>query len=144
MVEIDFTCMEVVIPRVKFIEPMGYEMSVEVIEGFVQIILHSKVDSECPRWETYVEKMKEVQSILMEKDTKKKVDKVIESILKESSMSRKEFNEVKGVALEMKVSGQIDIITPTPIIVVGPIEQVTIAQSSVQAPVVPYAAIVQQ
>ena len=27
MVESDFTCMETVIPRVKFIEPMGYEMS---------------------------------------------------------------------------------------------------------------------
>ena len=27
MVEIDFTCMEAIIPWVKFIEPMGYEMS---------------------------------------------------------------------------------------------------------------------
>ena len=35
MVEIDNTFMEVVIPRVKFIEPMGYEMSVEFIEGYV-------------------------------------------------------------------------------------------------------------
>ena len=34
MVERDFTCMEVVIPRVKFIEPMGYEMSVDILEEF--------------------------------------------------------------------------------------------------------------
>ena len=27
MVEIDFICMEVVVPQVKFIEPMSYEMS---------------------------------------------------------------------------------------------------------------------
>ena len=33
LVEIDFTCMEVVVPWVKFIEPMGYEMSEEMIEG---------------------------------------------------------------------------------------------------------------
>ena len=33
MVETDFTCMEVVVPRVKFIEPMGYEMSAKLIEG---------------------------------------------------------------------------------------------------------------
>ena len=34
MVETNYTYMEVVIPRVKFIEPMGYEMSVELIEGY--------------------------------------------------------------------------------------------------------------
>ena len=39
MVETDFTCMEAVIIRVKFIEPMGYEMSEELIEGYAQIIL---------------------------------------------------------------------------------------------------------
>ena len=49
MVKIDFTCMEVVDPRVKFIEPMGYEMSIEVLEEFLQIILHLEIDKECPR-----------------------------------------------------------------------------------------------
>ena len=39
MVEIDFTCMEVVILRMKLIEPMGYEMSAELIEGYIQVIL---------------------------------------------------------------------------------------------------------
>ena len=39
MVEIDYTCMEAVVPRVKFIKPMGYEMSTELIEGYAQIIL---------------------------------------------------------------------------------------------------------
>ena len=49
MVETDYTCMEAVIPRVKFIEPMGYEMSSELIEGYAQIILQSEVESKCPR-----------------------------------------------------------------------------------------------
>ena len=35
MVEIDFTCMEVVVPRVIFIEPMGSEMSEELIKGYL-------------------------------------------------------------------------------------------------------------
>ena len=39
MVEIDDTYMEAVVPRMKFIEPMGYEMSTKLIEGYVQIIL---------------------------------------------------------------------------------------------------------
>ena len=50
MVEEDFTCMEAVVRRVKFIEPMGYEMSEDLIEGYVMIILHSEVDSNYPRW----------------------------------------------------------------------------------------------
>ena len=56
MVETDFACMDAVVPRVKFIEPMGYEMSDELIKGYTQIILHSKFDSECPRWEAYTKK----------------------------------------------------------------------------------------
>ena len=73
-------------------------MSAKLIEGYAQIILHSEVDFGCPRWGTYFEKMKEVQTNLIDKDTKKKVEKVIDSILKESEMSRKEFEEVKGIA----------------------------------------------
>ena len=60
MVEIDFTCMEAVIPRMRFIEPMGYEMSAKLIEGYVQIILQLDIDTSYPRWGTYVEKIKEV------------------------------------------------------------------------------------
>ena len=39
MVETYFTCMEALIPRMRFIEPMGYEMSAKLIEGYAQIIL---------------------------------------------------------------------------------------------------------
>ena len=53
MVETDTTCMEAIEPRVKFIEPMGYEMSEELIEGYVQIILKLEFDSTCPIWGTY-------------------------------------------------------------------------------------------
>ena len=101
-----------------------------------------KVDKECPRWGTYKEKMRQVQSSLMEKDTKKKVNKAIDSILKESGMTRKEFDELKGVRREMKASGQTKILTPTPIAIFGP--EVTIAQPCMQALVVPYAIIAQQ
>ena len=41
----------------------------------------------------------------MEKETKKKADKAIDSILKELGMSRKEFDELKGVAMGMRASG---------------------------------------
>ena len=82
MVEIDFTCMEVVVPQIKFIEPMGYEMSEDLIEGYVQVILHSEVDSNYPKWGTYTEKMREVKTIQVMKDSKKKVEKVIDFILK--------------------------------------------------------------
>ena len=82
MVEIDHTFMEAIVPRMKFIEPMGYEMSAELIEGYAQIILQSKIDTSCPRWGTYEEKIREVQSKQATQDFEKKVKKVIDSILK--------------------------------------------------------------
>ena len=62
MVEIDHTCMEAIVPRVKFIKPMGYEMSAELIDGYAQIILQLEIDTSCARWGTYEEKIREVQS----------------------------------------------------------------------------------
>ena len=76
-----------------------------MIEGHARIILHSEVDSNFPRWGTYIEKMREVKTSQIIKDSKKKVDKVIDSIPKELGMTRKEFDEVKGIAMEMKASG---------------------------------------
>ena len=34
IVETDFTCMEAVVLRVKFIEPMGYDMNEDLVEGY--------------------------------------------------------------------------------------------------------------
>ena len=68
---------------------MGYKMSEELIERYAQLILHSEVDSKFPRWGTYIEKMREVKTSQIIKDSKKKVDKVIDSILKESRVTRK-------------------------------------------------------
>ena len=86
--------------------------------------------------------MREVKTSQIIKDSKKKVDKVIDSILKEPRMSRKEFDEVKGIAMEMKANGQSELLTPTPIAVAGPTEEVTIYQKSAQTPTVPYAIVV--
>lgn len=59
-------------------------------------------------------------------------------------MSRKEFEEVKGIALKMKVIGQSKQLTPTPIIVVGPTGEVIVAHTSLQAPTMPYVVVAQQ
>ena len=82
-----------------------------------------------------------MQSSEVAKDSQKKVEKVIDSILKEFGMSCKEFEEVKGIAKEMKESGKTKILTPTPIDVVAP--KVIIAQVSTQEPNVPYAVVAQ-
>ena len=105
MVETNFTCMEAIILRMKFIEPMGYEMSTELIENYVKIILQSEIDTSCPRWGTYEEKIREVQSKQAVQESQKKVEKVIDSILKEYGMTHRDFEEVKGIAKEMKESG---------------------------------------
>ena len=72
--------------------------------------------------------MKGVQTNLMDKDIKNKVGKIIDSILNKSRMQRKEFEEVKGIALEMKASGQTKLLTHTPIAMEKPTEELTVAQ----------------
>ena len=135
MVERDNTYMEAVIPRIKFIEPMGYEMNAKLIEGYVKIILESKQDTKYPKWGTYEERSRIVQSELYSKERKKKVEKEIDSILKEYGMTRQEFNEINGIMLEMKSNGQIKVLEPNPIVVVGPLEGVTMAQPYAQVPI---------
>ena len=53
----------------------------------------------------------------MGKDTKKKVEKVVNCILKELRMTRKKYDEVKGAASKMKAIGKLEILTPTTIVV---------------------------
>ena len=51
---------EAIEPREIFIQPMGYEVSEELLEGYTKFVLESKRDIECPRWGTYEEKLSEV------------------------------------------------------------------------------------
>ena len=44
----------------------------------------------------------------------------------------------------MKASGQFELLTPTPIVVVGPNEEVIVSQTSAQTPTMPYAVVAQQ
>ena len=86
--------------------------------------------------------MREVKASQIIKDSKKKVEKVIDSILNELGMTRKEFDEVKGIAMEMKASGQSKLLTPTPIVVVGTTKEVIVAQTNAKIPTMPYATVV--
>lgn len=90
IIETNVTYMEAVEPRVKFIDPMGYEMIEELIEVYTKIILENDRDEECPRWGTYEEKVKEFHSEFHRKDTKKKVEKKIDVMLKELGIKRLE------------------------------------------------------
>ena len=87
--------------------------------------------------------MREVHSELHNKESKKNAENKIDSILEESDMTREEFNELKGIAMEMKASGQIEVIAATPIAVATPSEGITVAQLSAQTPITPYVTIAQ-
>ena len=58
-------------------------------------------------------------------------------------MTQDEFNQLKGIAMEMKVRGQSELIAKTLIDVAEPSKGVTIAQPCAQTPIVPYAATMQ-
>ena len=109
----------------------------------MKIILGSKENKSTPRWGTCSEKIREVERKLYSKEIKKNVEKKIElilkksrmtrevesklynkeiknniekkieSILKESGMRKEKFNEITGIALEMKSSGQTNVLVAT-------------------------------
>ena len=56
---------------------------------------------------------------------------------------KKEIEEVKWIALEMKASSQTKLLTHTPITMARTIEEVTVAKTNVQALTVSYAEVVQ-
>ena len=58
-------------------------------------------------------------------------------------MTRKEFSEIKCIALEIKARGQLEVIEETPIAIAAPFEGVTIVRPNVQTPTTPYATIAQ-
>ena len=47
---------------------------------------------------------------LYKKERKKKVEKEMDSIDKELGMTREEFNEIKGIALEIMASGKTEVL----------------------------------
>ena len=57
-------------------------------------------------------------------------------------MTRKEFDEIKNIGLEMKANGQTEVLASTPIIFAGPSEGVTVVQTCAQAPIAPYVVVV--
>lgn len=71
MIETNVTCMGEMELRVKFIDPMGYEMSEDVIEGYVKIMLKFEKDKDSLRRGTYAKKIKEVERKLYSKEIKK-------------------------------------------------------------------------
>ena len=143
MVETNITCVEVVEPRVTFIEPMIYEMNEELIEGYAKIILEYEKDTEYPRWETYEEMMRGVHMGLYSKQDEKNVENKIQDIPKESSMTREEYNESLNIFEKTKSNGQTKLLVATPLIVVGPLEGITIVGPSTQVPSVPYVVVAQ-
>ena len=44
MVDIDFTHIQVVEPQETFLDPLGYELSDEVVVGYIDLLLKSEKD----------------------------------------------------------------------------------------------------
>ena len=100
-------------------------------------------DVECRRWGTYEEKIRKVHSELHSKEIKKNVEKKIESILKESGMTRKEFNEIKGIALEMKANGKTKVLVAIPIANATPSVELRVVGTTSHISTTPYAIVLQ-
>lgn len=62
----------------------------------------------------------------------------IEAILKESSMTKEYFNEVKWILLEMKASGKTKIFSSTPLAMARPSEGIIVEEYISKIHFVPY------
>ena len=58
-------------------------------------------------------------------------------------MKSHEFNEIKGIALEMKANGKSKVLEATPIAIVVPSEGVTVERSTSKTPIVPHSTVAQ-
>ena len=87
--------------------------------------------------------MREFHMGLYSKEVEKKVEKKIQEIMKESVMSREEYNEALNVVKGMKNIGHSKLLVATPIVVATLEEEITIAGPSTQIPSTPYAVVAQ-
>lgn len=67
MADTNFTYIEVVEPRIEFIDPLGYEISEVEIEGYVGRLLKCKVDTQYSRFGTFEENFSLAKATMEEK-----------------------------------------------------------------------------
>ena len=58
-------------------------------------------------------------------------------------MTRKDFNEIRGIMVEMKSNGKIKVFVATPIAMEWDLEGVTVEQPCTQAPISSYVVVTQ-
>lgn len=91
MMETDITCMEVVQPRVMFVESLGYEVTKKTIDGYVKEILKSDLNENSDRWVTTEERLTDAQQLQLSKEAKKKVEPVMKKTPKDTHMYKEEI-----------------------------------------------------
>lgn len=87
MVDTNFTYVEVVEPRMLYVDPLGYETSEDEIEGYVKEILKSNPDEVFDRFGTYEENMQMTYQEKIEKSVKKKVNNSLRKVMEETQMT---------------------------------------------------------
>lgn len=115
MVDIDFTFVEAVEPRVEFIDPLGYEVSEAKMEEYISRLVKCKLDANSSIFGTYEEKFNSKNSLQAEKLAKKRVDNTIKKILKDTSMTGHEFIVTKQTTIEIRDIGQKEVLSIPPI-----------------------------
>lgn len=109
MVDTDFTYIEVVEPRMEFIDPLGYEISEAKIVGYVNRLLKCDLDGHANRFGTYEENFNSAISLREKKQSSKRVESTMKKILKESGISSHEFDIAKKTVEALKQSENLVI-----------------------------------
>lgn len=95
MDDTDFTYIKAFEPILLYIDPLGYEVTKEEIEGYIQEILKLETDEEFGRFGTYEENMQWAYQVKPEKSAKRKIHSTTKNIMKETYMNPQEFIAVR-------------------------------------------------
>ena len=82
LVDIDFTYIQVVIPRVRWLRPFGYEINIDKASTTITALLAEEADKNAPHFGTYDVVRSKINMELKTASTLKKKEKLIKKIKK--------------------------------------------------------------
>lgn len=95
MVDIDFIYIQVVEPRETFLDPLGYELSDEVVVGYIDLLLKSEKGQSEYRFGTYEEINQLAHQASLDKASHKKIETIVKKALTQAGMTKSESQAVK-------------------------------------------------
>lgn len=95
LVDIDYTYIQVSIPRVRWLRPLGYEVNIDEASAAITALLAKEIDKSAPHFGTYDVIRPKVDMELKTSSTLKKKDKMVKKLKAKLGEGKAEGDEVE-------------------------------------------------